>query len=297
MRTFPTCGELTPASNSPRWMILDGALLPKLEYQVATLGGELNTDIKYAPLLAATRWEKVSDLGPYLVTWSKEIEGWAHNIAPYRYGVIFESDASIDDLETHWKELILCKHSGLENNLTRLYDPIIFLYLLEATEQTRFETWLGPMRNLWLPNLFNQQYREAKSTSTTPKVLKEAFLNDEEWQSLSEASTAYTAWRLIQHIEEYFPDKLQATKQQTHTFVLQQLSDLNQLGQVNEQLATYYLNIICRLGNVLDEDSLYPEITACLCAPKVPLEQRLKQANHLSISLAQNPQDLVENYQ
>ncbi|NIY85493.1 DUF4123 domain-containing protein [Vibrio hepatarius] len=278
-------------------MILDGALLPKLEYKIATLGVELNINIRYYPLLRGTRWEKVSDLGPYLVTWSKEIEDWAHDTAPYRYGVIFESDASIGDLETHWKKLILCQHSGLENQLARLYDPIIFLYLLKATEQTRFESWMGPMTNLWLPNLFNQQYWEAKSSSETPLFLKETCFNDKEWQSLSDASTAYTAWRLIQHIESYFPHKLQATKQDTHTFVLQQLSDLKQLGQVNEQLATYYLNIVCRLGNVLGKNSLYPEITACLHNLKAPIEQRLKQANQLSVSLAQNPRGSVESYQ
>lgn len=296
MITFVSSTKLPTETRLPRWMILDGALLPKLEYNIATLGKELTSHLEYRPLLLGSRWEKVSDLGPYLVTWSKEIEDWAHDTAPYRYGVIFESNASIGDLETHWKKLILCQHSGLENNLARLYDPIIFLYLLKSTQQTRFESWMGPMTHLWLPNVFNQQYWQAESTSATPQVLKEALFNDEEWQSLSDASTAYTAWRLIEHIEAYFPDRLQASKQQTHAFVLQQLADLQQLGQVNEQFATYYLNIVCRLGDVLGKSSLYPEVTASLYDVKTPLEQRLKQANQLSVSLAQNPRDSVENY-
>lgn len=296
MKTFPFCTEIPTVSRLPRWMILDGALLPKLEFMVATLRRELSTNIEYRPLLRNTRWSNVSDVGPYLVTWAKEIEEWAHETAPYRYGVIFESDACIADLETHWNKLIICQHSGLENDLTRLYDPIILHYLLTATEETRFESWMGPMKNLWLPNPFNQQYAEAKSCSETPQALKEAFFTDEEWQSLSDATTAYTAWRLIQHIEEYFPDKLQASKQETHAFVLQQLADLKQLGQVTEQCATYYLNIVCRLGNILAENSLYPQITACLRDVKVPLEQRLKHANQLSVSLAQKPRDEVENY-
>ena len=296
MKTFQYSTQLPPVSMLPRWMVLDGALLPKLEFNIATLGRELTTPIEYRPLLRNTRWQNVSDIGPYLVTWSKEIQDWAHDTAPYRYGVIFESNASIGDLETHWKKLILCQHSGLENNLARLYDPIIFHYLLKVTEQTRFESWMGPMINLWLPNVFNQQYWQAESTSATPQVLKEALFNDQEWQSLSDASTAYTAWRLIEHIEAYFPDKLQVSKQDMHAFVLQQLADLQQLGQVNEQLATYYLNIICRLGDVLGKSSLYPEVTACLHDVEVALEQRLKQANQLSVSLAKNPRDSVENY-
>lgn len=296
MKTFQYSTELPPVSRLTRWMVLDGALLPKLEFNIATLARELTTPIEYRPLLRNTRWQNVSDIGPYLVTWSKQIQDWAHDTAPYRYGVIFESNASIDDLETHWKKLILCQHGGLENNLARVYDPIIMLYLLKAADETRFESWMGPMKNIWLPNLFNQQYGEAKSCLETPQALKEAFFTDEEWQGLSDASTAYTAWRLIQHIEAYFPDRLQASKLETHAFVLQQLADLQSLGQVNEQFATYYLNIVCRLGDVLGKSSLYPQVTACLHDVKAPLEQRLKLANQLSVSLAQNPRDSVENY-
>ncbi len=297
MKNFSFCTQLPQQSILPRWMILDGALLPKLEFTIATLGVTLSTNIEYRPLLLGTPWDKVSKLGPYLVQWSESIESWAQEVAPYRYGVIFESDASIEDLVKHWKKLILCKQSGIEGNLTRLYDPVILLYLLKVTETTRFESWMGPMKSLWLPDLFGQQYWEAQSSSETSQILKEAFFNDKEWQSLSDASTAYTAWRLVQHMELYFPHKLQATKQETHAFVLQQLADLKPLGQVNEQLATYYLNIVCGLGNVLDKNSLYPEITTCLHDMAAPLEQRLKQANQLSVSFAQNPRDSVENYQ
>ncbi len=297
MRNFSFYNQLPPKSILPRWMILDGALLPKLEFTIATLGVKLSTNIEYRSLLMGTSWDKVSELGPFLVQWSESIQSWAQEVAPYRYGVIFESDASVKELEKHWKKLILCKQSGLEGNLTRLYDPNILLYLLKATEETRFESWMGPMKTLWLPDLFGEQYGEAQSTSETSQSLKEAFFSDEEWQSLSDASTAYTAWRLIQHIELYFPHKLEATKQETHAFILKQLSDLKPLGQVNEQLATYYLNIVCRLGNVLDKNSLYPEITTYLHDITAPLEQRLKQANQLSVSLAQNPRDSVENYQ
>ncbi|MFM2590196.1 DUF4123 domain-containing protein [Vibrio sp. TBV020] len=296
MRTFPIHSEIPPQTNSPRWLILDGALLPNLELKIATLGVELSTNIEYRPLLRGTRWDKVSELGPYLVQWLENINSWAQEVAPYRYGIIFDADSSIDELRRHWEKLILCKHLGLENNLARLYDPNIFLRLLKETEEARFESWMGPMTTLWLPNLFNQQYWEAKSLAGTTVDLKEVTFNDKEWQSLSDASNEYTAWRLIQHIELYFPHKLQGSKQETHKFVLQQLIDLKQLGQINEQLATYYLNIVCRLGNVLGQNSHYPEITACLHNFKAPLEHRLKQANQLSISLARDPRDSVGNY-
>lgn len=291
----------------PRWLVLDGALLPELEKQLVLLAHQHSVSVEYRALLLGTRWEDVADVGPYLVGYFPALEAWAQaqSLAAYRYGVVFASDADFSALEAHWKILITCEHSGLEGAVSRLYDPVIMQHLLSSTDEIKLSSWLGPMQTLWLPEPIQQHYRQISQVQSTQaqqtqsekivvKPLDKVVFTDTEWLGLSQASLYYSAWRLMPHLQSFFPVKRLATEAHTHQFIVERLSELHTLGSVDEQLASYYLNVFCRLGNVLDSATLYPEVRACLLDHAQPLSARLRQANFMSISFALNPRSPVK---
>ncbi|AQS38984.1 protein of unknown function (DUF4123) [Shewanella psychrophila] len=309
MNRFSSTSQLPSLEENsmPRWLVLDGALLPELEKQLVLLAHQHSVAVEYRALLLGTRWENVADVGPYLVGYFPALETWvqSQSLAAYRYGVVFASDADFSVLEAHWKVLIACEHSGLEGALSRLYDPVIMQHLLSSTDDIKLSAWLGPMQTLWLPEPIQQhywqisqiQFNQTEQTQTqqiVEKPLDNAVFTDNEWLGLSQASLYYSARRLMPHLQLFFPAKRLATEADTHQFIVERLNELHTLGSVDEQLATYYLNVFCRLGNVLDSNTRYPEVRTCLLDHTQPLSGRLRQANFMSISFVLNPRSPVK---
>jgi len=295
MKKYDCIPPLLPIKNvlAPelkRWLVIDGALLPELEKQIYLFANRGSIPVVLCPLFRGTRWENMLEVGPYLVQHFPQLEEWLQQASPYHYGIMFDSSAPLSELEAHWGKLINCEHPGLEGYLNRLYDAVVIRYLLQNTDDIRRNQWLGPMQTLWLPDLVQDNYYQVcalESIKTAP--LEKSQFTDEEWQSLSDSARYYTAYRLISHIENFFPSTLKSTKVETHDFIMACFNELKLLGgEVTEQLGIYYLNIVSRLGARNEFPTKYPEIEACLVDKRIPLLERLKQANADALAISIN---------
>ena len=270
-----------------RWMVLDGALLPELERQIYIASNKNGYPIEFSVLFRGMRWDSISQVGPYLVEYDARLADWVQLTSPYHYGVIFDSSFPLADIEAHWRILITCEQFGLEGFLNRLYDAVVMRNLLESTTNERQEEWLGPMECLWLPDIIHQYYHQISvvNPGSSPLTkLEKAQFTDEEWQGLSDSAIEYTAYRVILHITNFFPALLKETISETYSFVLSCFEELKQLGTLSEQAALYYMNILGRVGPVLDDSTKHSDIKTCLIDNTKPLLARFKQANSLSLA-------------
>jgi hypothetical protein len=282
-----------------KWMIIDGALIVE-DTQHILINQFVNhhQGAEFRNLFVNTKWKEVLDVAPMLVSYHPDIEAWAQSKAPWRFGLVFESNASLEELVEHWHTLIHCQHIGLEGSLSRLYDPIAFYHLLNATEEARQVAWLGPISKIWLPDYVDQHYFYAERpelVDATP--LERAQFTDPEWQGLTDAKRYASSFLLIQHIDQYFPDYWQEN-QNKPAHINEQLSKLNSLGELTMQGAVFYMNILCRMGDIWNENNgaansdesvnSYQEIVKILKQQEQPLTERLKAANKLALAYYQD---------
>jgi hypothetical protein len=263
-----------------KWMIIDGALIVE-DAQHILINQFVNhhQGAEFRNLFVNTKWKEVLDVAPMLVSYHPDIEAWAQSKAPWRFGLVFESNASLEELVEHWHTLIHCQHIGLEGSLSRLYDPIALYHLLNATEEARQATWLGPISKIWLPDYVDQHYFYAERpelADATP--LEYAQFMDPEWQGLTDAKRYASAHRLILHVDKHFPDYWH-DKDNKHQHVLEQLKKLESLEQVTQKDATCYMNILCRLGDIWRPESPHNDIAKILEDKSQPIEDRLQEAN------------------
>lgn len=249
--SLPESSNKGVSESKRKWIIIDGALIVEDAQQIL-IDQFVNQHehAEFRNLFVNTKWKEVLDVAPMLVSYHPDIEAWAQSKAPWRFGLIFESDASFEELVEHWHTLIHCQHVGLEGSLSRLYDPIALYHLLNATEEARQVAWIGPMSKIWLPDYVEQHYFYAERpelADVTP--LEQTQFTDPEWQGLTDAKRYASAYRLIQHVDDYFPNYWR-DKQDKHAHIVEQLILLSNLGEVTLQGATHYMNILCRIGDV-----------------------------------------------
>jgi hypothetical protein len=276
------------------WMIIDGALLNDAHKVLPSQFANKKQHIEYKSVFQKSRWHDVADVGPLLISYDKEIEAWAQSQRPWHFGLIFESDQPLKTLTQYWLTLSECQHQGLEGSLCRLYDGMIFYHLLNQAEETRQASWLGPMQKVWIPDYVNQHYLLAEKPNVKNALpLEKVTFTDPEWQGLSDAKRYLSAYKLTQHVDEFFPDYW-LDKADKHAHALEQLSLLNDLGEVTQQGATYYMNILCRIGDIWnleskkadnDKDRPHEEIVALLEQTSTEsLTDRLEAANQLALT-------------
>lgn len=270
-----------------KWLLIDGALLPQAHDTVLTDFVHRYEGIQYRNVFVGTQWHDIADVGPMLVSYHPDIEAWAQAQQPWRFGLVFESSASLATLSQHWLRLSDCQHRGLEGTLCRLYDGIVLYHLLQQGNEERQASWLGPMEKVWLPDYVSQHYFYAKRPELEPlPTLEQVAFTDPEWQSLSDAKRYYAAHRLTQHMETYFPEywlDKGLDNVDKHAHIIEQLTLLIPLGEVTQQGATYYMNLLGRLGNIWAKGNPHQEIVKLLKDTSSPLSERLEKANQLAL--------------
>lgn len=267
------------------WMILDGALIERLEPELIRLFCLQDAKLQHFNLFSCSRWHELHEIAPVLISYSPDIERWAQQQSAWRFGLSFKSKEDLGTLINHWQNLMACEHQGLEGALARLFDPVVFKHLLDSTTLERQQAWLGPIEELWLPDVVHEHYWHC-----IPQQLKVdqecsntgSIFTDQEWQGLSDAARFYTELRLLAHMEKFYPHSLPAGRVAKHQWVSEHLQELIELGANDERSAIRYLNVIGRLGNRWDESSRHPEIAQLLKRGAGPLSVRLAEADFLS---------------
>lgn len=274
-----------------RWMIIDGALLNDAHTVLPNEFALRKNNLAYNPLFLKTKWHDIADVGPILIRYDKDIEAWAQAQQPWHFGLVFESDAPLKALAQHWLTLSECQHQGLEGSLCRLYDGSILYHLLNQTDDVRRASWLGPIDRLWLPDYVSQQYFYTERPNVQAPTLESVTFTDPEWQGLSDAKQYRSAYVLTQHVDKFFPEYW-LDKADKHAHAIEQLKRLAALGEVTLQGATYYMNILCRIGDIWDKKNWeqthetrrpHQTIVSLLEQPGAqPLTDRLKKASQLA---------------
>lgn len=278
--SVPESADTSATDFKSKWMIIDGALIVEDAQQIL-INQFVNQHehAEFRNLFVNTKWKEVLDVAPMLVSYHPDIEAWAQSKAPWRFGLVFESNASLEELVEHWYRLIHCQHVGLEGSLSRLYDPIALYHLLKATEEARQVAWLGPMSKIWLPDYVDNRYFYAERPEVSDvALLEQTQFTDPEWQGLTDAKRYVSAYRLTQHVDKHFPDYWHG-KDSKQQHVIEQLKKLESLEQVTQKDATCYMNILCRLGDIWHSESPHKDIVAILEDKSQPIEDRLQEAN------------------
>ncbi|WP_342606998.1 DUF4123 domain-containing protein [Vibrio tritonius] len=281
------------AESEQRWIVVDRALVTDAERYLLQQSNREGFRIEIMNLFFDTQWNEVSEVGPLLVSYHEQTHQWLMEHHPWRFGLIFDSAASLKELTEYWRSRIKCQHVGFEGELFRIYDPIITKHLLTATSEDRVANWMGPITYFCLPDMVEEQYWHiANPVNTTVVDIPEQELSftftDEEWQGLTDASEYYICYNLIDHLTQFFPENTKPSTKENFIYIRELLSELKQYGDISEQAGAFYINIVSRL----DDDWLtHPEhkpIYELLTDISQPLIERLWTINKLALNYLKN---------
>ena len=277
------------AESEQRWIVVDRALVTDAERHLIHQSNREGFRIETMNLFFNTKWNQVSEVGPLLVSYHEQTHQWLMEHHPWRFGLIFDSAASLKELTEYWRSRIKCQHVGFEGELFRIYDPIITKHLLTATSEDRVANWMGSITHFCLPDMVEEQYWHIANPVTTtvvdtPEQELSFTFTDEEWQGLTDASEYYLAYNLIPHLKEFFPDNTRPTTKENFKYIQSILFELRKFGDIDEQCGALYLNIVSRLGDHWYEQPQYSAIHKELVSNNIPLSTRLRSANKLAIS-------------
>lgn len=276
-------------SESKQWLLLDGALVGHV---VRYVRGQVDNGIEVMNLFWNSPWKELDDIGPVIVEYRNEIFEWAQEQAGYRFGLVFESDAPIQQLFEHWQILVRYPQPASADFLLRAYDPVIWDYFFAASSKTTKLQLMGPMDAIHTYNAVTERwhcYLKDPSSDSAIEPLSELNVSDEQWQGLSDANRHYQATRVMQHADKFFPHLLNSDTQEALKWTMAELERLAKIGVSDDRSAFLYINILGRLGNIWDEENpVHQEFSQALLTSTVPPRERIEQAELRSLNYSKN---------
>ena len=277
--------DVLPETESQRWIVIDRALVPDAEKLLLQYAMHNDFTIEVQNLFFKTQWEAVSDVGPLLISYHDKALQWLIDRAGWRFGLIFDANASINELYHYWVTRIHCQHVGFEEQLLRFYDPVIVYHLLKDNDYERNAMWTGPISDFWLPNMVDKKYWHIANDGL-PNEQDELLLsfNDEEWQGLTDASVYYMAYNLTEHLTTYFPDNSRGNIEADFRYCQHLLQELQQHGDISEKAGALYINIVSRLGDQWSEKPQHETVSQLLSDGSRTLLERLREVNEYAFA-------------
>lgn len=271
----------------PAYLLLDGVSVP----QLAELLGQFNSQA-YC-LYHNTRWNELADISPQLVLLTGADDPLlAHyqKHASQEWGYLLFSDAKVQTLCEHWRNLLAVEHpSGMEV-MPRIADPAVMQPLFALAEQADSARWFGPTSHVCLPDrVANRwwQHTRPDSNSAQPETYR---LTDQELTALGDVEFRNFVSGLTEHLQTNFPDFMATfTPAERRRHAQKLADDAYQKGFSSEQEITLYANVFGYLAGEPISD--HPDIVQLLteATSETPL-QRVGQAAELAERHASNRQ-------
>lgn len=233
------------------FLLIDGAKVENLPEIIYTESPDAPCDALYR----GTELADMSEISPWLVEahpqsplGSKCFEHWMHR----GVAIALQANAGLDNLVTHFRELIIAKLATGGEVVFRFYDPEIARQLL--SQDTRSETaksLLGPCHAVAIQDRRTGEWECFRNNAPPQKPSREPFLIYEEHLVAMEQAARQTALRTLElHTAQYFPQLLQSpgTVETNWATVADLMSEAKWYGLSSTRDIALYINTIGWLG-------------------------------------------------
>ncbi|MGY4664785.1 DUF4123 domain-containing protein [Pseudomonas chlororaphis] len=273
--------------NLPAYLLLDGVSVPNLAKHLH------KWDNPAYNLYQTTRWQELSDISPYLIALkdiNDPILSYFREHAAQEWGYLLFSNANVQRLWDHWRNLLTVGHPSGVEVMPRIADPAVMHSLFGLAEQAGSARWFGPFAHVCLPDGVETTWWQHKRPD--PALAEPEFyrLSDQELTALGEIEFRNFVSSLSEHLQTYFPDFMATFAEPERRRYAQKVADdAYEQGFSSEQEITLYANIFGYLaGQPVTE---HPDINQLLTLsiPDAPLK-RVERAAELAQSRAADRQ-------
>lgn len=197
------------------FLLIDGVLRPDAIARLYQRGEPLDI----VPLYSGTRWSKLHDLGPILVSLqgpSSVLDETRENAARQADACLLSSSALINVVAQHLRRLIAPADALGGKGLLRFADPVVARYWLGSYRDTHLDAILGPIDAWHVPETLHtwepahsSGWRSSVRTGPAPEwVDTNAQLGDLQLNALDQAARWRFMQRLHSSLEQRHPQAL-----------------------------------------------------------------------------------------
>ncbi len=268
-------------SSTNNYLLLDGAQIDGLLQQVY----RLQEAPECALLYQKTPYASLAESGPVLVRTQPGSSFFGHFQAHWQTtaGVHLISDAEPDHLHEHLRSLV---HARLEHGgsvLFRYYDPRILPLWLESLSAEERDYCMGPVERFVIPDEAGQPAilkRTGSGRAPTPYADQPwLLLSAAKLDLLNQAKQAEFDKRLLQHLQNHFPDRLGALDASEQQRLVRRCRDGAALyGYSSAAEVVRWSGLVVLLGDDFPEAPHHNHYRALLAQPGRLPDQRLEDA-------------------
>lgn len=250
---LPADGSL-PLPATWNYLLVDGVRLTDAE---STLY-ELCDTPRYINLFAGTEWADMKDVSPLLVQIDASdpiTRAFLEIGFDAEWGFLLKSPATLDEIANHWRRFITVQHPLGHEVMLRFSDPAVARVLLT-------DVWMGPGNGFWgpitaalLPDELDQCWHCIQAPdgkrAEGERILSDWALNDRLVDQLTAADHRQTLRTLMQHLKQYFPQRLALLPRGDTVRSLDQLiSTAIENGFTSELALTHWTTVFGYRGDV-----------------------------------------------
>lgn len=262
-----------PSSNSAsvqdlqgNYVLIDGSKRAEAEKWLY----ELTDAPDYRNLFDGTEWASIRQVAPLIVGINPnhpQRVTLAVELKKFECGYGISSDQSLDAVANHMRQFIEVRHPLGHGVMLRFSDPAVARVLLAASGDGGMPEYWSTLESVHLPDaLWNGWHVQVRpdampSQSGEKGDAKPYQLNELTLSRLTETDRRATLVTLLQHIEQYFPDRLATAPRKDvisilHTMMNQAINN----GYTSRQALTHWCTVLGYLGNPVRWQELAPGI-------------------------------------
>lgn len=250
---LPSDGFL-PLPTKWNYLLVDGVRLTDAELTLY----KLCDAPRYVNLFAGTEWADMQKVSPLLVQVDANdpvTRAFLKTGLDAEWGFLLQSTATLDEIANHWRRFITVQHPLGHEVMLRFSDPAVARALLT-------NGWAGPESGFWGPvsaALLPDELDECWHCIQAPggkrdegeRKPSDRALNDRLVDQLTAADHRQTLRTLMQHLKQYFPQRLALLPRSDTVRSLDQLiSKAIDNGFTSESALTHWATVFGYHGDV-----------------------------------------------
>lgn len=290
---LPADGSL-PLSATWHYLLVDGVRLTDAE---STLYKLCDTP-RYSNLFAGTEWADMKEVSPLLVkvdALDPLTRAFLETGFDAEWGFLLQSTATLDEIADHWRRFIIVQHPLGHEVMLRFSNPAVARVLL-------MNWWMGPGNGFWgpisaalLPDELGQCWHCIQAPighrTGDERLTVDGALNDRLVDQLAATDHRQTLRTLMQHLKQYFPQRLALMHRGDTARSLDQLiSKAIENGFTSESALAHWTTVFGCHGDV-SQRQVAPDLYALLTqSNSVNLDDTARQAAMLALKQTDGPQ-------
>lgn len=290
---LPADGSL-PLPATWHYLLVDGVNLPDAE---STLYKLFDTP-RYVNLFAGTEWADMADVSPLLVQIDAHdplTRAFLETGFDDEWGILLQSTATLDEIANHWRRFIIVQHPLGHEVMLRFSDPAVARVLLMNWWMGSENGFWGPISAALLPDELGQCWHCIQAPighrTGDERLTVDGALNDHLVDQLTATDHRQTLRTLMQHLKQYFPQRLDLMLRGDTVRSLDQLiSKAIENGFTSESALAHWTTVFGCHGDV-SQRQVAPDLYALLTqSNSVNLDDTARQAAMLALKQTADPQ-------